>query len=315
MNGSGPLLKERKITVILQYLGTAAAEGIPALFCQCPVCRGARKTGGKEIRTRSGAIIDGKLKLDFGPDSYVHMQRYQLDYSTLQGVLITHTHSDHLLPSDLEYRIPGYCYREDSEKPQTTLSFFGNEQVGESIQRFTAHPSHCLAFQRMIPFETVSVGDYQVTALEAVHCQDMGSGKFPVRFQGRTIYRSEEALFFLIEKDGQRILYAHDTCEFTENDMAFLAGKRLDLVSLDCTGGSWHYDYSGWVGHMSSEGCLRMRDKLTAIGAADDRTLFAASHFSHNGYTDFEDIQRRTPGFIIAYDGLKVNAADGGKGA
>ncbi len=300
--------------MILQYLGTAAAEGIPALFCQCPACRAARAAGGREIRTRSGALIDGVLKLDFGPDSYVHMQRYGLDYSRLQGVLITHSHSDHLNPDELEYRIPGYCYREDGEKPQSTLTVYGNEKVGRCIERFTAHPSHCLAFRRMIPFETVSVGDYQATALEAVHCQDMNSGLFPVQFQERTIYRSEEAMIYLIEKDGQRILYAHDTCEFTEANMAYLAGKRLDLISLDCTGGSWHYDYSGWVGHMTSEGCLRMREKLIACGAADERTLFVASHFSHNGYTSFEEIQRITPGFIVAYDGLTLNAADGGKG-
>ncbi len=301
--------------MILQYLGTAAAEGIPALFCQCPVCQRARAAGGREMRTRSGALIDGKLKLDFGPDSYVHMLRYGLDYTSLQGVLITHSHTDHLNPDELEYRIPGYCYREDGSKPQSTLTFYGNEKTGQSIQRYTSHPSHCLAFRRMIPFETASVGDYRVTALEAVHCQDMGSGLFPVQFRDRTIYRSEEALIYLIEKDGQRILYAHDTCEFTEANMAYLAGKRLDLVSLDCTGGARHYDYSGWVGHMNSESCLRMREKLIASGAADERTLFVASHFSHNGYTAFEDIQRVTPGFIIAYDGLTLDAADGGKGA
>ncbi len=301
--------------MILQYLGTAAAEGIPALFCQCPICRAAQKAGGREIRTRSGAIIDGKLKLDFGPDSYIHMLRHGLDYSSLQGVLITHSHTDHLNPDEMEYRIPGYCFREDGEKPQTTLILYGNEKTGQRIQRFTAHPSHCLAFQRMIPFETVSIGDYQVTALEAVHCQDMNSGLFPVQFQGRTIYRSEEALIYLIEKDGQRILYAHDTCEFTETNMAYLAGRRLDLVSLDCTGGAQHYDYSRWAGHMNSESCLKMRERLMSIGAADENTLFVASHFSHNGYTDFADIQRVTPGFIIAYDGLTLNAADGRKGA
>ena len=301
--------------MILQYLGTAAAEGIPALFCQCPVCRKARAAGGREIRTRSGALIDGKLKLDFGPDSYVHMLRYGLDYTGLQGVLITHTHSDHLLPDELEYRIPGYCYREDGGKPQTTLTLYGNEKTGRCIQRFTSHSSHCLAFRRMVPFEPAPVGDYQVTALEAVHCQDMNSGLFPVQFRDRVIYRSEEALIYLIEKDGQRILYAHDTCEFTENNMAYLAGKRLDLVSLDCTGGARHYDYSGWAGHMNSESCLKMREKLIAAGAADENTLFVASHFSHNGYTDFEDIRRVTPGFIIAYDGLTLDAADGRKGA
>ncbi len=31
----------------LKYLGTAAAEGIPALFCRCEMCAYARKAGGK----------------------------------------------------------------------------------------------------------------------------------------------------------------------------------------------------------------------------------------------------------------------------
>ncbi len=36
----------------LTYLGTAAAEGWPAVFCNCPCCRQARVLGGKDIRTR-----------------------------------------------------------------------------------------------------------------------------------------------------------------------------------------------------------------------------------------------------------------------
>ena len=299
----------------IQFLGTAAAEGIPALFCQCPVCRQARAAGGKEIRTRSGAIIDGKLKLDFGPDSYVHMQRYGLDYLALQGILITHSHSDHLSPTEMEYRIPGYCYQADGQKPQATLTVYGNEAVGKEIEKYTAHASHCLAFQRMVPFEPIQIGDYRVTALEGVHCQRQDGGMYPVQFQGRTIYRAEDALIYLIEKDGESILYAHDTCEFTEANMEYLKRKRIDLISLDCTGGSWHYDYSGWVGHMTSEGCLTMRKKLMDIGAADENTVFVANHFSHNGYTTYEDMQRITPGFIISYDGLTLDSSQGKKGA
>lgn len=37
----------------LQYLGTAAAEGFPGMFCNCTACERARKAGGKNIRTRS----------------------------------------------------------------------------------------------------------------------------------------------------------------------------------------------------------------------------------------------------------------------
>ena len=36
----------------IKYLGTAAAEAIPALFCTCDVCRKARKVGGRELRLR-----------------------------------------------------------------------------------------------------------------------------------------------------------------------------------------------------------------------------------------------------------------------
>ena len=46
----------------IRFLGTAAAEGIPGIFCQCPACRAARAAGGRELRTRSGAIVDGRLK-------------------------------------------------------------------------------------------------------------------------------------------------------------------------------------------------------------------------------------------------------------
>ena len=49
----------------LKYYGTAAAEGIPGLFCNCRVCQNALKKRGKEIKTRSQALLDGKILIDF----------------------------------------------------------------------------------------------------------------------------------------------------------------------------------------------------------------------------------------------------------
>ena len=45
----------------ITYLGTAAAEAIPALFCNCEWCRRAAANGGKDVRTRSQALIDDCL--------------------------------------------------------------------------------------------------------------------------------------------------------------------------------------------------------------------------------------------------------------
>ena len=63
----------------IRYLGTAAAEGWPALFCSCPICTHARIQGGKNLRTRTQAILDGELLIDFPPDTYCHALQYGLE--------------------------------------------------------------------------------------------------------------------------------------------------------------------------------------------------------------------------------------------
>ena len=54
----------------LQYLGTAAAEGWPALFCACEACKKAEMLGGKNIRRRSGAILNDRVLIDFNADIF-----------------------------------------------------------------------------------------------------------------------------------------------------------------------------------------------------------------------------------------------------
>ena len=52
----------------LHYLGTAAAEAIPAVWCNCEVCKKIRKTRGKDVRTRSQVLINDDLMVDFPQD-------------------------------------------------------------------------------------------------------------------------------------------------------------------------------------------------------------------------------------------------------
>lgn len=282
----------------LTYLGTAAAEGVPALFCRCDFCQYARRAGGREIRTRAGAMLDGRIKLDFGPDSYMHELTNGLDYAAVHSTLITHAHEDHLDVQDIAHRRPTSAHFPEGEPP---MIVYGNEAVGEMLS--SIH-SPWLAFRRVVPFEAVDVEGYRVTPLEAVHCIDRAdAGRWPVVFEGRTYGRREEALFYLIEKDGKSLLYAHDTDEFTPADMDFLAGKKIDLISLDCTNGRLDLTY---VGHMGATENRRMREKLLACGAADEHTLFVANHFSHNGLLPYDGLQALLPGFLIAYDGMTV---------
>ena len=56
----------------LTFLGTSAAEGFPAIFCNCEYCKEARKLGGKNIRSRSQTLINDDLLIDLPADSYWH---------------------------------------------------------------------------------------------------------------------------------------------------------------------------------------------------------------------------------------------------
>ena len=284
------------------FMGTAAAEGIPALFCECEMCKYARLHKGKEVRTRSGALIDGKLKLDFCPDSLKHMLDYDIDYTHIHSLLVTHTHEDHFQLGDITCRRPGFGNITEDKVP---LTVYGNANLGEMLDKFLCDK---IAFKQLKAFETVDIEGYAVTPLEAVHClSNAATAGWPVVFENRAYMRAEEAFFYLIEKDGKRILYAHDTDEFTPADMEFLTGKRLDIVSLDCTNAKLNANY---VGHMGAIDNLRMRDKLIAAGAADEKTVFVANHFSHNGMLPHEELEKLMPGFIVAYDGMRLSTED-----
>ena len=111
------------------YMGTAAAEGWPALFCSCPVCEHARRAGGRNLRTRTQALLDNSLLIDFPPDTYCHALRYGLNLGDIHTLLITHSHMDHWFPTDLIHRHEHFGHG-------------GKELLREPVDRPVQAPSH-----------------------------------------------------------------------------------------------------------------------------------------------------------------------------
>ena len=60
------------VVMKLRYMGTAALERLPALFCNCENCRKAMAAGGRNIMTRSQALVDDKLLIDLNSETYTH---------------------------------------------------------------------------------------------------------------------------------------------------------------------------------------------------------------------------------------------------
>ena len=143
-----------------RYLGTAAAEGIPSVYCDCPVCSHARLSGGKEVRTRSGAVIDGTLMLDYNPDVFTQCLFGYFDARRVRDIFITHSHSDHCDMYQLINRSdPCFCLPSE----QYTLNVYGNEAVGqlfnEACREFKMVHTE---FHTVAAFAPVSVQDFAV---------------------------------------------------------------------------------------------------------------------------------------------------------
>ena len=271
----------------IQFLGTAAAEGIPALFCSCETCRKARALGSRNIRMRTQALIDDTLLMDLGPDLLAHSIRYGLDLTSLQHCLVTHNHEDHFYVDSLHYIRRG-CF---STPPENwVFRVYGNSEIIQAVDSASKPSCGQLQGIHVEPFRPFAVDKYTVTALKALH-------------------GARDPYVYAISDGSKTLLYAHDSDIFPDETWAYLktAGLRFDLVTMDCTEGAM--ESIPYQGHMCLGYNRLFRQKLTEIGAADEKTLFVSNHFSHNGkdacYVDYAP-QAEKEGILTSYDGMVI---------
>jgi len=271
--------------VIFKILGTAAAEGWPALFCVCDACREARTLGGKNVRRRAAYQVGETIHIDFGPDSYAQMLEFGLRYELLEHLLVTHSHDDHLLPSDLAYRHRGYSVLPDD----AMMTIHGNAQVEARLRSIDLPLEECFVKMEPVrPFETVELSEgVSAIAIMADHAS-----------------ADEEAVNYVLQREGRTLLQGNDTGIWPEESWEFIAGLRLDVALIECTYGP----NRGGRHHLGAADVLEVRDRLAEIGALTSDTRTVVSHFSHNSgwlheqYEEFfapENIE-------VAYDGMEL---------
>lgn len=274
----------------ITYLGTAAAEGMPAVWCNCTTCVQARKSGGKNIRTRSQVLFNNDLLLDFPMDTYMHTLTYGLDLSAVQSILITHAHMDHCYPQEL--LLHGAPYAHNLTNPVITV--YGNETVLRTVREHNkaeqrAEIARTVQLRPIKPFTRFTAGRYEILALPARHTQ------------------GEDCLVYVVRQGDKSIFLFNDSGILPDSVYDYMADQNIHLqaISFDCTYGIARH---GEGRHMGALDNLDELQKMRARGIADADTLCIVTHFSHNGGLLHEEIESAAKGLglIAAYDGFTL---------
>lgn len=274
----------------LKFLGTAAAEGVPAVFCNCPTCRRVKKEGGKDVRTRSQILIDGDTLFDFPMDTYMHALTYKLDLSAVKRVLITHAHMDHCYPQ--EFCMRGGNFAHLMTEPNVTV--YGNPTVCDMFLSDTAREIRPdvkagITVKTLHPYDEVTDGDMRIIALPAKHTAN------------------EECLVYYLERGGVGALLLNDTgvLDIEVYERLKAMGASVDVAALDCTYGDMRH---GPGRHMGLYDIVDQTELMNKTGLLKRGAKLIATHLSHNCKLDYKQISDLAVahGIFVAYDGLEV---------
>ena len=268
------------------FLGTGAAEGYPAVFCECAHCTTARARGGRNLRRRSALLVNDDLLIDMGPDLVASMHATGANLGRVATMLITHSHGDHFHLPNLYMRRSNFCATTPAQ-----MDVYGTPPTMEAIntaaneRNLSAEEFH-LRLNTIRPGDSWQAGRYRVTAFQAAHAEEL------------------EPVIFAVEENGRTLLYASDTGPFPAETWQQLREFKFDCAIVESTMGI------GPPGthHLSMQQCVEHHQMLENEGLVQPHARRYATHFSHNRTPPYlECAEFFAPhGIEPAYDGLVV---------
>jgi phosphoribosyl 1,2-cyclic phosphate phosphodiesterase len=250
----------------IQFLGTGAAEGIPAIGCDCAHCTRARHEGGKLVRERNAILFslpDYELLIDCAPDIRGLINKYQI--TKLDGILATRSRYDHIGGiKEFEYW-PGQ------------LDFLAEDALFEAIKRehWTEMLDIVMFHIPYYPGSSLYFGGFSVIPFAA---------------------RRRRPIFGISMKEGEtRVVYTSDTPSRLTNyarrvmwncDLLIVNAPTFDMVNED---------------HINALEAIELKDR---VGAR--QMILTYINHENMPHDELAKFLRQVQGVTVAYDGMTL---------
>jgi phosphoribosyl 1,2-cyclic phosphate phosphodiesterase len=249
------------------FLGTGTSQGIPVVACGCEVCA---SKDPRDKRLRSSVLIETggqRLVVDCGPDFRQQMLRE--DIRSIDAILVTHAHKDHLGGLD-DVRAFNYIL-------QRPTAVYATREVQREIRREYAY----------------AFGGHRYPGVPEIHLVTYGKRPFFIKLLRvipvRALHFGEDQYVY-----GFRIndfTYLTDVFRISDAERDKIRGSKV--VVVNALRKMPHYS------HMNLEEAVALLKDLKPEQGY-------LTHISHQ-MGRHEEVEMELPGFIrIAYDGLRI---------
>lgn len=254
----------------LTFLGTGTSTGVPFIGCECEVCT---SNDPRDNRLRVSILVeqaDKRVLVDTSADFRQQALRHRI--TSLDAVLITHTHVDHIFGMDdlraINFRHGAIGIYTDArawiDLRRVFQYVFKPTHIGGGLPQLIPHLVEPGAQFDFAP-------DLRVTPLQILH------GELPI-----LAYRFND------------FAYCTDTSEIPAETMNKL--QNLDVLVLDCVRNKPHPTHFG------------LEQALDCIEKLKPRRAFL-THMNHE-FLYARDSQRLPENVKFAFDGLIVSDED-----